>query len=593
MKQFFGAFFGSLIGILLTGIVVALIVVGSIMSTFKDALGGNEEVVYKAKPNSVLRLDLNEQIKERGYKNPFGKLDMGPFMKGSSTGLDDILANLKKAAKDDNIKGIYLEAGNPVAGFATLEEVRQALLDFKATGKFIYSYSETFSQKGYYMASVADKVMLNPQGGMELKGLSAQMLFFKNMLDKLGMDVQIFRHGKFKSAIEPFMLDKMSEANRLQTETYIGSIWHTMLEGIAAQRKLSVQQLNAIADNLQLSTPEDALSLKLVDGLSYEDEVMDAMKKKLGVAEDKKLEFVKMDEYKSAIDQLAAKKGHDKIAVIYAVGEIVSGDGSDESVGSDRIAKAIREARLDEHVKAIVFRVNSPGGSALASEVMWREVTLAKKAKPFIVSMGDVAASGGYYISCAADKIYAQPNTITGSIGVFGIIPNAQKALSEKLGITIDTVNTNKHSDIGTILRKASPEEYNYIQQGVERVYDVFTSRVAQGRHMQQAMVDSIGQGRVWSGRDALGIGLVDELGGIEDAIAYAAKKASLSNYRIMSLPKQKDPLEELLGKGSEEAEARILSKNLGVQYTYLKELKTVLGQKGVQARLPFEMILE
>lgn len=593
MKQFFGAFFGSLIGILLTGIVVALIVVGSIMSTFKDALGSEEEVIYQSKPNSVLKLNLNEEIRERGHKNPFGKLDMGPFMKGSSTGLDDILANLKKAAKDNNIKGIYLESGNPVSGFATLEEVRQALLDFRSTGKFIYAYSETFSQKGYYMASVADKVMLNPQGGMELKGLSAQMLFFKNMLDKLGMDVQIFRHGKFKSAIEPFMLDKMSEANRLQTETYIGSIWNTMLEGISAQRKLSVQQLNGMADNLQVNTPEDALNLKLVDGLNYEDEVIDAMKKKLGVADNKKLEFVKMDDYKSAIDQLAAKKGKDKIAVIYAVGEIASGEGSDESIGSDRIAKAIREARLDDDVKAIVFRVNSPGGSALASEVMWREVTLAKKAKPFIVSMGDVAASGGYYISCAADKIYAQPNTITGSIGVFGIIPNAQKALSEKLGITIDTVNTNKHSDIGTILRKASPEEYNYIQQGVERVYDVFTSRVAQGRHMQQAMVDSIGQGRVWSGKDAIKIGLVDELGGIEDAIAYAAKKAKLSNYRIMSLPKQKDPLSELLGKGSEEAEARLLSKNLGVQYAYLKELKTVLGQKGVQARLPFELILE
>lgn len=566
MKQFFGAFFGSLVGILVTGIVVALIIVFAIIGSFKDVLNNKDNEVYRPKANSVLRVELNAEIMERGFKNPFGKLDVRPFMRPNTIGLDDILQSIRKAKTDEHIKGIYLEASSPVAGFATLEEVRNALLDFKSSGKFIYAYAEVFSQKGYYMASVADKILLNPQGVLELKGLSAQLMFYKNMLDKLDVEVQIFRHGKFKSAIEPFMLDKMSEANRQQIETYIGSIWHVMLQGISRQRKTTPDELNRIANTLELRDPEDALRLKLVDALSYEDEAMGLIRKGLGIDADKKVNFVKLDDYIKTPEKDVFKKGKDKIAVIYAVGEIVSGEGTEDNIGSDRIAKTIREARTDESIKAIVLRVNSPGGSALASDVIWREVTLAKKAKPVIVSMGDVAASGGYYISCAADKIYAQPNTITGSIGVFGLIPNAQKALSEKLGITIDTANTNKHSDMGSILRKATPEEYDYIQKSVEHVYDVFTARVAEGRGMPQAEVDSIGQGRVWAGTDALKIKLVDELGGLQDAIAFAAKKAKLSSYRLIDLPKQKDPLEELLGRAAGDAEASILSKNLGTQ---------------------------
>ncbi|MBS1634702.1 MAG: signal peptide peptidase SppA [Bacteroidetes bacterium] len=594
MKQFFGAFLGSLIGILLTGVIVTLIIIGTIMSSLKGAMNDDENEAFKLKPNSVLLLNLNAGIKDRGFKNPFGKLNLGPFMKEGSVGLDDVLSMIKQAGNDKNIKGIYLETGSPTAGMATLEEIRQALLDFRKSGKFIYAYSEMYSQKGYYMATVADKLLMNPQGGMEFKGLSAQLMFYKNMLDKLNIEVQIFRHGKFKSAIEPFMLDKMSAANREQIETYIGSIWNTMLTGISAQRHIPVGDLNAIADNLKLNLPTDAVDLKLVDGLTYEDEAHDMVRKTLGIASGEKINFVKSETYLKHLDKKEIKlTNQDKIAVIYAVGEIESGEGNEETIGSDRIVKAIREARLDDHVKAIVFRVNSPGGSALASDVMWREVVLAKKAKPFIVSMGDVAASGGYYISCAADRIFAEPNTITGSIGVFGLIPNAQQALSEKLGITIDTANTNKHSDMGSILRKASPDEYNFIQKGVEHVYDVFTSRVADGRKMKQAQVDSIGQGRVWSGVDALRIHLVDELGGLQAAIGYAVKKAGLKQYRILDLPKQKDPLEELLNVGGDETEARVLSKNLGGQYIYLKHLKNVLSRKGVQARLPYEMIVE
>ncbi len=589
MKQFFGAFFGSILGLLITGIIVALIVVASVMGALKDTMDDDES--YTSKENSVLRLNLNGEIKERSVKNPFENLDLGPLMPKSGIGLNDILANLKKAKADKDIKGIYLEISEPVAGFATLEEIRNALLDFKSSGKFIYAYSEAYSQKAYYLASTASKLFLNPQGALEIKGLSSQMLFFKNMLEKLNVEVQIFRHGKFKSAIEPFMLDKMSEANRAQVETYLGSLWNHMIAGISKSRAISLNEINTMANDLLIRTPEDAVKYKLVDELKYEDEVFSTIKKTISLTEKDKISFVTLDKYIHAPDVLVRSKN--KVAIIYAVGEIVSGEGDDQKIGSVEIAKAIKDARLDTTIKAIVFRVNSPGGSALASDVIWRETILAQKAKPFVVSMGDVAASGGYYISCAADRIFAEPNTITGSIGVFGMIPNAQKALSEKLGITVDTVNTNKHSDVGTILRSASGIEYDYIQQSVERIYDVFITKVAQGRHTQKNNIDSIGQGRVWSGIDALKIHLVDELGGISNAVAYAVKMAKLPNYKIIDLPKQKDPLQELLGNGKEEMETRAMKTNLGEQYIYIKQLKNVLQLKGVQARSPYEMIIE
>lgn len=589
MKQFFGAFFGSILGLLITGIIVILIVVASVMGVLKDTMDGDKS--YSSKENTVLKLNLNGEIKERSVKNPFENLDLGPLMPKASIGLNDILANLKKAKDDKDIKGIYLEISEPVAGFATLEEIRNALLDFKSSGKFIYAYSEAYSQKAYYLASTASKLFLNPQGALEIKGLSSQMLFFKNMLEKLNVEVQIFRHGKFKSAIEPFMLDKMSEANRAQVETYLGSLWNHMITGISKSRAITINEINAMANDLLIRTPEDAVKYKLVDELKYEDEVFSTIKKTINLSEKDKISFVTLDKYTHAPDVVVKSKNN--VAIIYAVGEIVSGEGDDDKIGSVEIAKAIKDARLDTTIKAIVFRVNSPGGSALASDVIWRETILAQKAKPFIVSMGDVAASGGYYISCAADRIFAEPNTITGSIGVFGMIPNAQKALSEKLGITVDTVNTNKHSDVGTILRGASGIEYDYIQQSVERIYDVFITKVAQGRHTQKNNIDSIGQGRVWSGADALKIHLVDELGGISNAIAYAVKMAKLPNYKLIDLPKQKDPLQELLGNGKEEMETRAMKTNLGEHYIYIKQLKNVLQLKGVQARLPYEMIIE
>ena len=591
MKQFFGAFFGSCLGILITGVVITLIVIASVASMFSEAVNMKKDKGYTAKENTVLKINLDGDIKERSIKNPFGEIDLGPFMPKGTVGIGDIIESLKFAKDDKNIKGIYLEISNPVAGFATLEEVRNALLDFKKSGKFIYSYSEGYSQKAYYIATTADKLYLNPEGGLEIKGLSTQMMFFKNMLEKTGVEVQIFRHGKFKSAIEPFMLDKMSEANRAQVETYLGSLWNHMVDGMGKSRGLTPKEINNMADNLSIRNPQDAVKYKLIDELKYEDEVFSTIKKNIHIGETDKINFVSLTDYTEA--NSSTKISKDKIAVVYAVGEIESGEGDDEKIGSERIAKAIRDARLDKNVKAIVLRVNSPGGSALASDVIWRETVLAQKAKPFIVSMGDVAASGGYYISCAADRIFAQPNTITGSIGVFGMIPNAQKALSEKLGITIDTVNTNKHSDVGTILRAASADEHDYIQQSVEHIYDVFITKVAAGRKTTKNNIDSIGQGRVWSGADAIKINLVDELGGINDAIAYAAKQAKVSDYKLLELPKQKDPLQELLGNTKEEMETRSMKSNLGETYLYVKQIKNVLQLKGVQARLPYEMIIE
>jgi protease IV len=591
MKQFFGAFFGSCLGILVTGVVITLIIIGSISYLVSDSINMNSHKTYEPKENSVLKINLNAEIKERGVKNPFGDMDLGPFIPSGSIGLNDILSSLKKAKEDNTIKGIFLEISSPMAGFATLEEIRNGLLDFKSSGKFIYAYSEGYSQKGYYLASTANKIYLNPQGSLEIKGLSSQMMFFKNMLDKLDIEVQIFRHGKFKSAIEPFMLDKMSEANRSQVEMYLGSLWNQMVKGISESRKISEKEINKMADNLAIRSPEDAVKYQLIDDLKYEDEVYSFIKESIKIKEEDKIGFVSLEDYSNTKNGINSSK--DKIAVIYAVGEIESGEGDDGKIGSDRIAKAIKDARLDKSIKAIVFRVNSPGGSALASDVIWRETVLAQQAKPFIVSMGDVAASGGYYISCAADRIFAQPNTITGSIGVFGMIPNAQKALSQKLGITIDTVNTNKHSDVGTILRGVTTDEHEYIQQSVEHIYDVFISKVATGRKTSKNAIDSIGQGRVWSGADALSINLVDELGGIDHAIAYAAKKAKLVNYKLVDLPKQKDPLQELLGNAKDEMETRTMKANLGQQYIYLKQLKNVLKLKGVQARIPYEMIIE
>ncbi|HTF04931.1 MAG TPA: signal peptide peptidase SppA, partial [Bacteroidia bacterium] len=463
MKQFFGSLLGAIVGVVISSIIVVFIVIGVISSAF------NDESKTKVKENTVLHIRLDGPIIEREPKSEFAKLT--GLSDDRKMGLDAIIESIEKAKADKNIKGIFLESQNVEAGMASVEEIRLALIDFKKSGKFVYAYGEAFSQKGYYLASVADQLYLNPQGGLDFKGLGAQIMFFKKMLEKLDINVQIFRHGKFKSAVEPFDLEKMSEANRLQTMTYINALWNHMLVGISAERGVDINTLNELATNLSIRDAEDAVTSKLADKTLYYDQVLEELKKKTGQDKKDKLELVTLDKYAEANeagDDEEKVPSRNKIAVIYAVGSIESGKGDDETIGSDRIAAAIREAREDSSVKAVVLRVNSPGGSALASDVIWREVVLTKEAKPVIVSMGDVAASGGYYIACGADVIVAEPNTITGSIGVFGLIPDAGTLMNERFGITIDTVNTNKNAGIGSVYRPVNPLEAEVIQQGVE-----------------------------------------------------------------------------------------------------------------------------
>lgn len=589
MRTFFASLLGTIVGIVVSSILLLLIIIGMISSAISS---GTDEKPFFTKNNSVLHIKLDHEIAERGRKSPLGNLDLSPIAFTSQVGLDQILECFEKAKADSNIKGIYLELTDISAPMATIEEIRNGMIDFKRSGKFIISYSETYTQKAYYLASVADKIFLNPQGALEWKGLSAQVMFYKGALDKLEIDAQIFRHGKFKSAIEPFDLRQMSPANREQTMSYISSIWKHMLSGISKERNISTEDLNHFADELVLETPQLALENKMVDALKYEDEVMTLLKEKIGVDNEQAVVFADLKDYVRAPLHRNLKDKRDKIAVIYAVGSIESGEGDYETIGSDKISDAIRSARLDSTVKAIVLRVNSPGGSALASDVMWREVALAKQAKPVIVSMGDYAASGGYYIACAADAIVAQPTTITGSIGVFGVLPNAQAFFNNKLGITIDTVNTNKHSDMGSLFRPVQGKEQEVIQRSIEQVYGTFLQRVAKGRHMSTAQVDSIGQGRVWSGTDAKKIGLVDELGGINTALKLAAQKAHIDNYQILSLPKVKDPFESLFSDMSTEAREQVMREQLGIHYDHFKHMRDLMNIKGVQARLPYDVIV-
>ena len=451
-----------------------------------------------------------------------------------------------------------------------------------------YSYSEVYTQGTYYLASVADKVYVNPAGIVELKGLGTQLMFFKNMLEKLDVDVQIIRHGKFKSAVEPFMLEKMSDSNREQLERILNTAWGSMINKIAASRDIKTATINELADGLKIRDAAAALKYKFVDGLMYKDELLAELRNKLDLAENEDITSISLGKY--AKSKAKKTKSDNKIAIIYASGTIVSGKGSKDEMGSETISKAIREARLDDDVKAIVLRVNSGGGSALASDVMWRETTLAKKAKPFIVSMGDVAASGGYYIACAADKIVASEKTITGSIGVFGIIPNMEGFFNNKMGITFDGAQTNTHATIMSVFKPLTGEEKDIIQIGVEKIYDDFITKVAAGRGMTKEEIDAIGQGRVWVGNDALEIGLVDEIGGLNKAIDIAKEMANLESYELENYPKRKDPLEQFIEEFSGNMETRFIKNKLGTNYKYYEKMESVGKYTGIMARMPYDI---
>ena len=585
MKQFLKFTLAAAAGLMLG--VFSIIIIFSIVA----ASGDSKEV--KLDEPHVLRLELNGEIQDRVEEMPFDLSEI-TGQDVNILGLNDILANIKKAKTDENIKGIYIEIGMISAGFATREEIRNALLDFKESGKFITTYSEIYTQGSYYLASVADYICMYPEGGMELRGLNSTIPFFTNALKKMGIEPQVIRHGKFKSAVEPFMLTEMSDENREQIETYMGSIWEHFLKNVASDRELTRDRLNEIAENLEIQTTEDAVRLGLVDSLFYRDQFQNHLANLMEQENYDDINFVSLKKYNKVKNENARDKfKKEKVAVIYAQGEIQSGEGSETVIGSERISKAIRKARKDEKVKAIVLRVNSPGGSALASDVIWREMKLANEEKPVVVSMGDVAASGGYYIACASDKIYASPNTITGSIGVFGIMPNIEELMTDKIGITFDNVKTNKFADLGSVNRPLTQEEYDIIKKGVVDVYNTFTSKVAEGRDMSQENVDDIGQGRVWSGTNAMDINLIDEYGGLEAAVAGAAELAELEDYRIYELPEQKDPFQELLEQLEEDMQTSWIKYQLGDQYKYYKTIQDIKHLKGVQARMPYQFVID
>lgn len=591
MRPFWRTFFASSLALIIIGGVLTAIFIGSIAMIASGLFSDKEE--FKVKENSILHIKLKTPISELSFAefNP-ESLDYTQAM-----GLREIKLGLEQAKKDDKIKGIYLNISNIQAGTATIEEIRNSILNFKKeTGKFVISYGEMYSQKDYYIATAADSIFLYPEGMLEFQGLSVEYMFFKNAIDKLGVDVQIIRgtNNKFKSAVEPFMYDKMSEANRKQTMTYLNSIWTQMLNGISETRGISKQKLNEIADSLYVRSAETAKEYSLVDKLIYEDELIAKFKNITDTKEEDKLNLVSFKKYCSEMSkkQKIKLKTEDKnIAVVYAVGEINSGKGSNKTIGSETVAKAIRDARKNDDIKALVLRVNSPGGSALASDVIWREMMLTKEKMPVVVSMGDLAASGGYYISCMADRIFAQPNTITGSIGVFGVLPNFSKPLKETLGITTDRAFTNR-PNIMTITRGLTNEEFNIVQQSVDDIYMDFKQKVANGRpKLDVAGVDSIGQGRVWAGTDALKIGLVDELGGIDEAVKYAAKQADIENVKISIYPKQKqNKLNEILETLELDASVSVYSPTTKKMANYLQSIEKVIEKTETQARLPFDI---
>jgi protease-4 len=575
--------FASMAGFFLSMIVLFFITIG-IISALMMSLKDDGSVTVS--DNSVLEIKLDHPVQERTSNNPFENFNFSGITTEKTLGLNDILKTIAKAQKDNRIDGILLDLTSIETGIATVEEIRNALMDFKKSGKFIYAYSESFTQGAYYLATAADRIFLYPEGNVDFRGLHAELMFFKGTLDKLDLHPEIIRHGKFKSAVEPFMYDRMSPENKEQISTFLHSIWNNLLSNISASRNIQVDELQHIADEIRGKRADDALKLHLIDQLAYYDEVLSELKKKTNLSAKDKVKFISLRKYSRAYskgDDFSAKK----IAVIYASGDIVSGEGNDDQIGAEKISAAIRKARLDTTIKAIVLRVNSPGGSAMASDVIWRETVLAKKAKPLIVSMGDYAASGGYYISCMADTIVARPNTITGSIGVFGLLLNARDMFKNKLGITFDTVKTGRYADIGTATRPMEENERAIIQDGVEKIYDTFLSHVSEGRGLTKAEVDSIGQGRVWSGSDAKRLGLVDVLGGINDAIEIAAGKAKLTNYRTIALPEQKEFIDKLVEDLSADAKTYFGKKQFGDEYMYFEKFTDVLKSKGIQARLP------
>jgi protease-4 len=586
MKSFFKYLLASILGVIIASLVICLITIGIF-----SALIASQDKPVAIKANSILLLNLNQPINDRKSSLPDVVYNLTNLGTENQLGLNDILNNIAKAGQDTNIRGIYLELSGLHTGIATVEEIRNALLKFKKTGKFIVAFSDTYSQGAYYLASTADKIYLNPGGSVNFIGLSAEIMFFKKTLEKLDIEPEIIRHGKFKSAVEPFMYDKMSPENREQIKSYVGSIWNHMVEQISISRKISAEKLNLFADSLLLWNNRQAITYGIIDTTLYKDQVLDTLAHLVQSDSPKNLNFITHQKYlrvpKARVDKSFTRN---KIAIIYAEGDIMTGEQGEGMISSDKLSRTIRDARLDSTIKAIVFRVNSGGGSALASEVIWRELFLARQVKPIIASMGDVAASGGYYILAAADTIVASPNTITGSIGVFGLLVNAQDFFSNKLGITTDVEKTNAWSDFASVYRPLSVYERAVLQKMINETYSTFVTRVSDGRKMPYESVDKIGEGRVWSGAIAKERGLVDVLGGLSVAVDIAAKKAKLDNYRIVELPRLDDPFTQIMKEFTGDAKERMLRHELSVYYDHYRFMKRLLDGDRIQARVPFEI---
>ena len=584
MRGFFKSFFAALLALIAFTAVIVIILLVSVSGFLSPK---KPEIAAK----SILYIDLGQSYREQEQENPLSTL--GSEDQYNVPGLYDLVRLVRHAKEDTSIKGIYLKCNDDPNGFATNEEIRNAMLDFKKSGKFVYAYGDVIPQKAYYVANTADRIYCNPKGGVEWRGFSTEMPFLKGTLQKLDIEPQIFYAGKFKSATEPLREDKMTVANRLQLTELLGDFFNRLLYSTAETRQLDTTTLRKCVDDHLINYPNDALTYKLVDGLKYDDEVKDEMRDKVKIGKHDFLNFVSICKYGKAIDFNAS--GKDKIALIYAEGDIVDGKGDKDEIGSDTYRSLIRKARFDKDTKAIVIRINSGGGSSMASENIWRELSLARKEKPVVVSFGDVAASGAYYLSCNADSIFALPGAITGSIGVFIVVPNFQRFFNNKLGITFDGVKTAPDADAITATKPLTPLQRMYLQNGVDTTYLTFKTRVADGRNKNIAYVDSIAQGRVWSGSKGLQLGLVDRLGDIQDAIDCAARMAKTSDYRLKEYPEPKSFLDLLLGGYKKSMSMKAMKDELGEDgyrtYTTIKKVKASIGI--TQTKLPFDLTIE
>lgn len=591
MKSFIKYTMATVVGIFLT---MTLFTIISIISL--AGMMATEGMSAPIKEKSILRLDLSGTLAERSESNPFAAL-MGE--ENTALSLEDALLALDKAAKNENIIGVYLEGGAMGANPGMAQELRQALVEFKESGKWVVAYGDSYGKTAYYLSSVADSVLLNPEGNVDFGGMASQIMFYKDVMEKIGVKMQVFKVGTYKSAVEPFICTEMSPANREQVTSYLFSIWTNMLKDVAASRNMEMGKLNSLADSLtMISEASVALNGGLVDKLCYMDEVKAILRDKSGLEdEDDDLVFASVADV--AKSETLGEKVDEQVAVYYAYGEIVQSQGTglgisqEHQIVGEKMIKDLQDLREDDDVKAVVIRVNSPGGSAFASEQIWREVCLLKEKKPVVVSMGGMAASGGYYISCAANRIFAEPTTLTGSIGIFGMIPDASELMTEKIGLKFDVVKTNEMSDIGTMARPFNEAESAQMQKMINRGYDLFTKRVADGRGMAQDSVKLIAEGRVWTGEQGLNIGLVDELGNLDDAVAHAAELAKVEKFRAVPYPGADNPFELLLNQtkgGYLDSELREL---LGEGYAVYSLVRNVKDADRIQARMPFEMNIQ